>query len=433
MLRRLLRLPRLCLVGLGCILSPLRSAPSEPEQPRIPDRIFSAAAEGVAADAGSPVTGALQKAIDRVAREGGGRLVLGPGAYVSGPLQLPGRFDLHLEKGAVLKLLPFGPDYPATDSRYVSLLAATGVGDLRLSGEGTIEGQGEAWWRAYRARELALRRPQLVLLERCERVEFSGLTFHNPPNTHLALRLCREVRLRDLVLDAPDDSPNTDGINISGKNYLITGCRISTGDDNIVILTHSARDWPPPQCENFTVRDCIFGFGHGMSIGSPTAGGIRGLLVERCTFEGTTGGIRLKSARDRGGLVEDLTYRDITMRGVKNPVYISSYYPKEPAAGPGADPALAVTNLTPRWRDVRIENLTVTESQNSLILWGLPEAPLENITLKNASFATARGAKIYHARGITLDHVTLSPAAGAPIALHEASGTGLSADTLPAE
>ena len=434
MLRRLLRLSRTGPVGLLCALvlslAPLRAAPAEPEAPRIPDRVLSAAAEGVRPDAPAPVTEALQKAIDRVGREGGGRLVLGPGAYVSGPLRLPGHFDLHLEKGAMLKLLPFGPDYPASESRYTSLLAATGVTDLRFSGEGVIDGQGEAWWRAFRARELSLRRPQLVLLERCDRVEFSGLTFRNPPNTHMALRLCREVRMRDLVLDAPDDSPNTDGVNVSGKNYLITGCRISTGDDNIVILTHSARDWPAPQCENFTVRDCAFGFGHGMSIGSPTVGGVRGVLVEHCTFEGTSAGIRLKSARDRGGLVEDLTYRDIAMHGVKYPVYISSYYPKEPRA-PGLDPAAGVTALTPRWRDIRIENLAVTGSPNAFILWGVPEMPLENITLKNASFATGKGARIYYARGVALDHVTLSPASGAPLALHEATGTGLSAG-LPA-
>ena len=329
-----------------------------------------------------------------------------------------------------MKLLPFGPDYPSADARYISLLAATGITDLRLSGEGVIDGQGEAWWRAFRARELALRRPQLVLLERCDRVEFSGLTFRNPPNTHLALRLCREVTLQGLVLDAPDNSPNTDGINISGKNYLIAGCRISTGDDNIVILNHSARDWPEPQCENFTVRDCTFGFGHGMSIGSFTSRGIRGLLMEHCTFEGTSAGIRLKSARDRGGLVEDLTYRDITMHGVKNPVFISSYYPREPKA-PDLDPALPPTGLTPHWRDIRIENLTVTGSQNSLTLWGVPELPLENITLKNASFVTALGARIYNARGVTLDHVTLTPATGAPLTLHAATGSGLSPGASP--
>ncbi|MDR1011228.1 MAG: hypothetical protein LBM04_08930, partial [Opitutaceae bacterium] len=94
----------------------------------------------------------------------------------------------------------------------------------------------------------------------------------------------------------------------SGKNYLITGCDISTGDDNIVILTHAAKDWSKPVCENFIIRDCTFGEGHGMSIGSHTGGGVRGVLVENCAFDGTTAAIRMKSRRDNGGLVENFTH-----------------------------------------------------------------------------------------------------------------------------
>lgn len=382
-----------------------------PDAPRIPAREFSASALGVLPDATAPVTDALQKAIDQVGARGGGRLTLAPGTYLVGPLKLTSRLDLHLSAGVVLRLLPRESAYPVGESRFESLLVASGATDLRISGAGKIDGQGEAWWRAYRAKELLHRRPQLILFDNCERVELTGFTSINPPNTHIALRLCKEVTLRNLVLDAPDDSPNTDGINISGKNYLITGCRISTGDDNIVVLTHSAKGWELPVCENFVIRDCALGFGHGLSIGSYTGGGIRNLLAERITFDGTTAGIRMKADRDRGGLVESLTYRDITMRGVKNPVYLTSYYPKTPKS-PESDQSQPVTATTPRWQKILIENLSVTDSVNSIILWGLPEMPLGEITLRNARFATEKGARFYHAPRVVLDRVSLKPASG---------------------
>lgn len=385
-------------------ITALAAGPSTraPSVPSIPDREFAAAALGVTPGGVAPITDALQKAIDHVATAGGGKLVLAPGEYLVGPLRLTSRLDLHLSTGAVLKLLPRDKNYPADSSRYTSLLSAVGATDLRISGPGRIDGQGEAWWRAYRAKELTLRRPQLIQLERCERVELSGFTSVNPPNTHVALRLCREVTIRGVTLEAPDDSPNTDGLNLSGKNYLIERCRISTGDDNIVVLTHSASDWPAPVCENFTIRDCSLGFGHGLSIGSYTGGGIRGLVAERITFDITTSGIRLKADRDRGGLVENLVYRDITMRAVKYPVFISSYYPKEPKS-PALDAGSPVTQKTPRWKGILIEDLTATDCENSIILWGLPERPLEDVVIRRTTIASKRGAKFYHAGNLTMD------------------------------
>ena len=382
-----------------------------PASARIPLKEFSADALGVHPGQTKPVTEALQKALDHVASEGGGKLTVSPGTYIVGPVKLTSRLDLHLAAGVILRLLPRDQNYPLDSKCYGSLFSASGSTDLRISGPGKIDGQGEAWWRAYRAKELTARRPQIISLENCERVELDGISILNPPNTHVSLSLCKEVTIRNIVLEAPDDSSNTDGLNISGKNYLITGCKISTGDDNIAIITHSAKDWPAPVSENFTIRDCTFGYGHGLSIGSYTAGGIRNVLAERCTFDGTTSGIRMKAARDRGGLVEKLVYRDITMRGVKTPVFISSYYPKEPKR-PELDEAAPVTASTPRWNDITIANLDVKDSQRSIVLWGLPEMPIGAITFRNATFATREGAKLYQAPKVTLDKVIVKPENG---------------------
>ena len=393
----------------------------EPALPRIPEREFKASELGVVADAAGPVTEALQKAIDHVAAAGGGRLVIDAGSYLSGPIVLPGEFDLHLSKGATLKMLPREAGYPSDGGNYRNFIVAANVHDLRISGEGVIDGQGESWWADYRAQRFTLRRPQIITFERCDRVELTGITTRNPPNTHISLRLCREVRIDHCTLDAPGDSPNTDGINISARNCLITGCHVSTGDDNIVILTHAARDWQMPICEHFVIRDCTLGAGHGMSIGSITSGGVRDVLVENCTFDRTTAGIRMKAGRDRGGLVEDLTYRKLTMSGVKYPVYIASYYPKDPKQ-PADDKAAAITATTPHWRNILIEDLTVTEARNSITVWGVPEQPIEAISIRNATFTSERGAKLFNVAGYELDNVTIKASKGAPITTYQATG-----------
>lgn len=408
------------LLSVACLAVEYR----EPVGPNIPAHNFLAAELGVVPDSGKPITEALQQAVDKVARSGGGRLTLSKGTYLCGPLHLPGRFDLHLDRDAVLQLLPLGADFPTENGRYLSFLTAADVHDLRLSGEGVIDGGGEPWWKAFRAKELKLRRPQLIGFEQCERVEISGITLRNPPNTHMALRLCREVRLLGLTLRAPGNSPNTDGLNLSGKNYLIANCDISTGDDNIVFLTHAAKGWTPPVCENLLVRDCRLGEGHGLSIGSFTGGGIRGLRVERCRFEGTTSGIRLKADRNRGGLVENLWYRDITMRDVKYPVYVTSYYPKTPKT-PEEDAGTPSGVKTPHWQSLVIENLRAEGCENSVVLWGLPEAPLCRVLFRQVVIKSKASPVLYHVDGVQFDHVDLQWTQDGPARVYKASGKGL--------
>lgn len=378
----------------------------KPRLPDIPDRVVSIEAFGARADGSTDNAGAIQKAIDTVAKTGG-RVVVPKGVFLCGPIQLASRVELHLEKGATLRLLPYSETFPSAKGRYLSFISAKDCTDIKITGAGAIDGQGVAWWPLARAKQLTLRRPQLVAFERCERVLFENFTTTNPPNTHFALRLCKDVTMRGLTLRALGNSTNTDGINISGKNYLITGCDISTGDDNIVILTHSAKDWPSPVCENFEIRDCKFGEGHGMSIGSHTGGGIRNVLVENCAFERTTAAIRMKSYRDKGGLVENLTYRNLTVTGARYPLFISSYYPKEPKSPDLDKGTSAPAETKPRWKNILIENLTVTDSQNSIILWGLPELAIADVTIRNASFSAQNGAVVYNATGIVFDNITL--------------------------
>ena len=148
---------------------------------------------------------------------------------------------------------------------------------------------------------------------------------------HLVPRACREVTIDSIHIKSPANSPNTDGIDPSGFDYLITNCTIDTGDDNIALKPRPIPDPLHLSCENFLIEGCTFLHGHGMSIGGGSNGGVRNMVVRDCRFEDTDAGIRLKSGRDRGGLVENLTYENLTMKRVKTSIMITSYYPEIPA------------------------------------------------------------------------------------------------------
>jgi len=211
-------------------------------------------------------------------------------------------------------------------------------------------------------------------------------------------------------------------LNVSGRNYLIAHCKISTGDDNIVLVGRNGGE----PTENFRIGYCSLGAGHGLSIGSHTAGGIRNVKVEYISFNGTTSGIRMKAGRDRGGLVENLSYRNITMKGVKYPIFISSYYPKEPK-DPADDAPQAVGPLTPVWRNIRIENTTITDAKNSIIVWGVPELPISDITMSNVAISSETGVTIYNATGIRFANSKIDVAKGPRLTTYQAQVEGMDA------
>jgi polygalacturonase len=389
--------------------------------------------EVAAANGGAPATVAIQQALDSVRDAGGGRVVLATGRFVSGPLVIGSKTELHLSKGTMLVMSDKDSDFPAERNRRPAFLSASNAHDIRISGEGSIEGQGGRWWKVFldeKARGIkdAPRRPQLIAISRCQRVEVEGISTIDPPNTHYSFKDCQELTIRGIKAIAPDESPNTDALNISGaRNMLIERCHISTGDDNIVLLCGPAKKKGVAEVENVTIRDCTLGFGHGLSIGSYTSGGVRNVIAENITFEGTTSGIRMKAWRDRGGVVEGIHYRNIVMKNVRYPVWITSYYPKTPAH-PSMDKPFDGKSLNPVWRDISIENFTSTGSPNSILLWGLPDEPIDGVTFKNANISAGAGALVFHARNIGFSDVSITPATGPAIRHFDAEIQGLKSE-----
>lgn len=390
---------------------------------------------GAVADGRTLCTVAIQKAIDATAAKGGGRVTVPKGRFLSGPIVLASKIDLHLADGAVLLMSDSTDQFPAEKNNRPPFVSASGGHDIRLSGKGVIDGQGESWWKAFRleksgAAEKGPRRPQLIAIKDCERVEIEGITTLNPPNTHYSIKQCGDLVIRDIKATAPDDSPNTDALNLNSvRNVLVTGSEISTGDDNIVLLCGAASKAGGPEVENVTIRDCKLGFGHGLSIGSYTSGGVKNVTAENITFDGTTSGIRMKAWRDRGGVVEGIRYRNITMKNVSYPIFISSYYPKEPA-GPATDLPANGSAKNPVWKDIEIADTTITGSKNSIILWGLPDQPIDGISLKNVAATAKAGALVFHAKNISFSNVRITPAEGPELQTFEAKVTGMKATAI---
>lgn len=394
------------------------------ELPLIPSMVYNVKDLGAVGDDLTLNTLAIQKTLDK-ARETGGKVLIPPGTYVCGPLTMYAKTELELAKGAVLKLRNDVVDFPVSNGRYQNLITISKATDVKISGAGTIDGQGKIWWDKTTAKTLSLRRPQMLFIEGTQRIEISGVTFLNPPNTHVSIKGCTEVYIHDLRVQAPENSRNTDGINISARNCTIERCTINTGDDNIAINFGNRQQAPgDPEVKNMVIRNCTFGYGHGLSIGSFTSGGLSNLQVSNCTFDGTTSAIRIKTARGRGGVIDQISYENIKINNSKYPIFISEYYPKEPAS-PASDPATEVGEYNPVYQNIRLKNIDISNAQEGLIIWGIPESPIQNIGFENVKISAKHGAQIYNAKGIVFTGSSLRVADGERIRIYKAEVKGL--------
>ena len=347
-------------------------------------------------------TKAIQAAIDSVIKIGGGIVHFSNGKYLTGPFTIGSNVTLQIDSSATILASQNVYDYyqPGADttkppSSLQNFIYAKYAVNIKITGGGTIDGQGQPWWDTVyiaKAKGIALPlRPRLIEIDHSQHILIDSVTLQNSPMFHLCPQYCYDVNINHITILAPSNSPNTDGIDPAQCHHVrISYCKIDNGDDDIAIgASHNDPSWPGPAANtDIIISHCTFLHGHGCSIGSYTVGGVDSMLVDSCTFNGTTNGIRIKSERGRGGNIRDLTYSNLTMTGVKYPIYITAYYPNIPAA---TDPALAVTSTTPNYHDITIKNLSVTGSPYIGVIVGVPEMPLKNIHLQNVSISASTG------------------------------------------
>ena len=382
-----------------------------PTLPTISSTVFNITAYGAVSDIATDNTLAIQSAIDAATKAGGGRVIIPAGVYLSGPLKFSSNLDLQIDSAAVLRFLPFDK-YPGGMKDGTSFISGIGLHDVAITGKGTIDGQGSQWW-PYAKTEGA-KRPRMIVLRDCDKILIENVTLTNSPMFHIAIGgKTTNVTVSGVIVRAPasDDpinpSHNTDACNVTGNKILIRNCDISTGDDNYTCGGGTS---------NVLITNCKYGYGHGVSIGSPTSGGVSNITVENCTFTNTECGIRLKSDRDRGGLVQNLTYRNLKMTNVGIPILIYAAYmakDKQYRSLQKITPEIATTYpsapvvaKTPIFRNITFQNIIATtqSGKRAGLIWGLPEAPVENVLLQNVNISSETPFGIYFAKNVRMEN-----------------------------
>ncbi|WP_390406119.1 glycoside hydrolase family 28 protein [Lacticaseibacillus jixiensis] len=368
--------------------------------------VLEVTAFGAKGDGQHDDTAAFQEAIKAIDIQGGGELSVPAGTYQVGALTLCSHLVLTIQAGAKLAFIPEVNLYPVVQSRwegvarpvYQACIYGKHLEDVTLQGMGVIDGNGQPWWDAFAKQDLAYPRPYLVSLEHCQHVRVRDLTFTNSPAWTL-----HPMESRDLVFDGvtvrnPADSPNTDGLDPESCNDIrIVNCEFDVGDDCIAVKAGTEQTAIKSPCENLVIANCNMRRGHGgVVLGSEMSGDIRHVVITNCTFDHTDRGIRMKTRRGRGGVIEDVTVSNIVMSHVLCPLVINSYYYCGPAGKEKYvwdKAAYPVDARTPQYRRLNFTNLIATDIQSCAgFIYGLPEAPIEDLQITNSQFFMAQSA-----------------------------------------
>lgn len=399
-------------------------------------------------------TDAIQEAIDACVADGGGTVEIPAGEYVSGPLFLRSNVTVHLESGATLLGSEAIEEYPVVDGRwngieldvYASLFTGHDLENVAITGRGTIDARGQCWWDAVGhdhqlfdergfdrmdcfpappEANLAHPRPNVIHLHNCEDVLIRGVEVRNSPFWAVHPTYCENVTIDDVTVRNPSDSPNTDGINPdSCRNVRISNCHIDVGDDCITIKSGFDEDGRRvgEPCENVVITNCTMEHGHGgIVIGSEMSGDVRNVVVSNCVFDGTNNGLRIKTERGRGGVVENIRATNIVMNDLQHIAFLINMFYHGNEGGP-----YPVTDDTPILRNIHYSDITVNGTGAATAFRGLEEMPVRDISLSNVRVTGAeRGFDARLIDGLTLDSVHVDATEIPPVTIEDATNVEL--------
>jgi len=372
----------------------------------ITSSIYNICNFGALSDGKTLNTSFIEKAVEVCYSAGGGTIYVPAGTFLTGAVILKSNVNLYLEAGATLMFSNDVNEFPVVESRwegvkrevYASCVYAENAENISVTGSGTLDGNGLFWWELFGRNKNEYPRPKLVSFDHCKHVLISGVKMINSPSWTVNPICCEDVTVHNISIVNPENSPNTDGIDPeSCRNVRISDCYIDVGDDCIAIKAGTEDTVERVPCENITITNCTMIHGHGgVVLGSEMSGDIRNVTVNNCVFEGTDRGIRLKSRRGRGGVIEDVRISNIVMKGVICPFIANLYY----FCGPrGKDKYVwdknpyPITEETPAFRRIHFSNITAREvSAAAGFLYGLAEMYVEDITFSQVSVAMAKDA-----------------------------------------
>ncbi|MFV0606143.1 MAG: glycoside hydrolase family 28 protein [Niabella sp.] len=424
-------------------------------------------------------TKAIQKTIDECSAKGGGMVKVPGGLWLTGPIVLKSNVNLNLAQGATLLFTADKSQYPLVKAnwegfpqmRNQSPVSATNATNIAITGKGIIDGNGDAWravkkdkltesqWKkllasgglltedkriwmpsenfakgqsvkdagrmlpgrdeAYFQSVKDFLRPNLVVFTNCNKILLEDVTFQNSPAWCLHPLMSKNITLRNVFVKNPWYAQNGDGIDLeSCSNTLIENSVFDVGDDGLCIKSGRdadgrARAMPT---KDVIIRGCTVYASHGgFVIGSEMSGGANNIYVSNCTFIGSDIGLRFKTKRDRGGVVENIFIKDIYMKDIPgDAILFDMYYMgKDPVPLEGEQrvlpkvEVLPVDETTPVFRNFHISNVYVNGAEKAIFIRGLPEMHVSNIVIENAVFQSKKGVDIQEASNIQLKNIKL--------------------------
>ncbi|WP_310829119.1 glycoside hydrolase family 28 protein [Paenibacillus pedocola] len=371
-------------------------------------QVYNIADFGAQRDNEVLATSAINEAIAAASKAGGGTVYIPAGRYLSGAILLESNIELNLSPGAILSFSTDPADYPVVESRwegvrqqvYASCIYGSDLVNISITGSGILEGNGGPWWDLFRNRrqELEYPRPKLISFDRCARVTIKDVTLQNSPSWTVNPIECSNITVDNVSILNPADSPNTDGINPeSCSGVRISNCSIDVGDDCIAIKAGTEDTKERIPCENITITNCTMAHGHGgVVLGSEMSGDIRNVVISNCIFKETDRGIRMKSRRGRGGIIEDIRISNIVMDQVLCPFTMNLYYfcgPRGKEKYVWDKNPYPVTDETPCFRRIHFANITARNVHASAgFLYGLAEQYVSEVTFCNVDISMAEKA-----------------------------------------
>lgn len=478
---------------------------SKVETPDIPNRTVSIVDFGGVGDGVTINTEAFAKAFKHLAEQGGGRLEVPAGVWFTGPIVLENNTELHLDQDAIIVFSADRDLYPIVETifegrdtyRCQPLLSAFGKHDVAITGKGIIDGNGDPW-RAVKKGKIApndwknliksggvlsddgntwyptenfkkgagdadqniarwaktkedfesirdFLRPVMVNFKDCQRVMLNGPVFQNSPCWNIHIAICSDLVVNDIAIRCPWYAQNGDGIDIeSCKNVILTNSWIDAGDDAICIKSGKDEDGRKRgiPTENVIVYNCTCYHGHGgFVVGSEMSGGVNNVLVRNCRFSGTDVGLRFKSTRGRGGVVENIWIEDIVMNDIATEsLLFDLFYGGKSALEALEDgdgntstdmPFKPVDETTPQFRNITIDNVVCRSARRAMLFNGLPEMNVENVTVTNSVVEAEIGAEINESTNVTFENVRIVPRSGAALKINNAKNVTVVGFTCP--
>jgi polygalacturonase len=422
------------------------------ERPHFPDLVLDVRDFGAKPDGTTKNTDAIRRTVDALVARGGGTLLVPEGRWLTGPIHLASNIRLYVaERAEILFSQDFTDYLPPVFTRweglelynYSPLIYAKDCTNVAIVGPGKLDGQGKAWWSwkgtqkiaAAKAYELATSgtpvkdrvfgtvgglRPSFIQTVGCKNVLIEGVTITNGPMWTIHPLYSENVIIRKVKVLT--EGPNNDGIDPdSCRNMLIEDSSFSTGDDCIVIKSGLNEDgWRVGRpSENIVVRRVKGELGHGgVVIGSEMSGSVRNVFVDDCEFKGTDRGLRIKSMRGRGGVVENVFYQNVKHENLRLMVVeLTTFY--------GSSTLVPRTQTPPTFRGIHIRNVTGQGAKQAMEIVGLPEAPIQNVDIENVDIASDRGLHCVDCKDIHVTAAKIAPGTGPWFELESAENVAI--------